>query len=121
MCPYHASRDVLNEGAALVFVTYSQLLDPPVRSANGLDDLMKGAVLVFDEVMSKLCCHDIGCVVVAKELELHFRFFEKAAAQATCQVLTCATAIDPGCYSGMRHDSRRTKCCCLVATVKSEI
>lgn len=50
MCPYHASRDVLNEGAALVFVTYSQLLDPPVRSANGLDDLMKGAVLVFDEV-----------------------------------------------------------------------
>ena len=50
VCPYHASRDVLNEGAALVFVTYSQLLDPPVRSANGLDDLMKGAVLVFDEV-----------------------------------------------------------------------
>lgn len=50
MCPYHASRDVLNEGAALVFVTYSQLLDPPVRSANGLDDLMKGAVLIFDEV-----------------------------------------------------------------------
>ena len=51
VCPYHASRDVLNEGAALVFVTYSQLLDPPVRSANGLDDLIKGAVLVFDEVL----------------------------------------------------------------------
>ncbi|KAL0053923.1 hypothetical protein WJX82_001242 [Trebouxia sp. C0006] len=49
VCPYHASRDVLNEGAALVFVTYSQLLDPPVRSANGLDDLLQGAVLVFDE------------------------------------------------------------------------
>ena len=66
VCPYHASRDVLNEGAALVFVTYSQLLDPPVRSANGLDDLMKGAVLVFDEVMSQLCCHGIGCIGVAE-------------------------------------------------------
>ena len=51
VCPYHASRDVLQEGAALIFVTYSQLLDPPVRSANGLDDLLKGAVVVFDEVM----------------------------------------------------------------------
>ena len=55
VCPYHASRDVLNEGAALVFVTYSQLLDPPVRSANGLDDLLKGAVLVFDEVQQVSC------------------------------------------------------------------
>lgn len=54
VCPYHASRDVLNEGAALVFLTYSQLLDPPVRSANGLDDLIKGAVLVFDEVPPNL-------------------------------------------------------------------
>jgi len=54
VCPYHASRDVLNEGAALVFVTYSQLLDPPVRSANGLDDLLQGAVLVFDEVLHPL-------------------------------------------------------------------
>ncbi len=54
VCPYHASRDVLNEGAALVFVTYSQLLDPPVRSANGLDDLLQGAVLVFDEVLHHL-------------------------------------------------------------------
>ena len=54
VCPYHASRDVLNEGAALVFLTYSQLLDPPVRSANGLDDLIKGAVLVFDEVLPAL-------------------------------------------------------------------
>ena len=51
VCPYHASRDVLQEGAALIFVTYSQLLDPPVCSANGLDDLLKGAVVVFDEVM----------------------------------------------------------------------
>ena len=50
VCPYHASRAVLQEGAALIFVTYSQLLDPPVRSANGLDDLLKGAVVVFDEV-----------------------------------------------------------------------
>ena len=49
VCPYHASRDVLQEGAALIFVTYSQLLDPPMRSANGLDDLLEGAVLVFDE------------------------------------------------------------------------
>lgn len=54
VCPYHASRDILNEGAALVFVTYSQLLDPPVRSANGLDDLLKGAVLVFDEVQPSI-------------------------------------------------------------------
>ena len=54
VCPYHASRDVLNEGAALVFVTYSQLLDPPVRSANGLDDLLQGAVLVCDEVLHHL-------------------------------------------------------------------
>ena len=54
VCPYHASRDVLNEGAALVFVTYSQLVDPPVRSANGLDDLLQGAVLVFDEVLHHL-------------------------------------------------------------------
>lgn len=64
---------MLNEGAALVFVTYSQLLDPPVRSANGLDDLMKGAVLVFDEVMSQLCCNDVGCLAVAKELESNVR------------------------------------------------
>lgn len=42
---------MLQEGAALIFVTYSQLLDPPVRSANGLDDVLKGAVIVFDEVM----------------------------------------------------------------------
>ena len=54
VCPYHASRDVLNEGAALVFVTYSQLLDPPIRSANGLDDLLKGAVLVFDEASTRV-------------------------------------------------------------------
>ena len=57
MCPYHASRDVLNEGAALVFVTYSQLLDPPIRSANGLDDLLKGAVLVFDEASTRVMIH----------------------------------------------------------------
>ena len=61
VCPYHASRDVLNEGAALVFVTYSQLLDPPVRSANGLDDLIKGAVLVFDEVLPSPVANDAGC------------------------------------------------------------
>lgn len=60
MCPYHASRDVLNEGAALIFVTYSQLLDPPVRSANGLNDLLKGAVLVFDEVLS-------GCILCSSQ------------------------------------------------------
>lgn len=41
---------MLQEGAALVFVTYSQLLDPPVRSANGLDELLSNAVVVFDEV-----------------------------------------------------------------------
>ena len=50
VCPYHASRDVLTEGAALIFVTYAQLLDPPVRSANGLDDLLPGAAVIFDEV-----------------------------------------------------------------------
>ena len=50
---------MLNEGAALVFVTYSQLLDPPVRSANGLDDLLKGAVLVFDEVQSDRLAHQL--------------------------------------------------------------
>ncbi|KAK9819452.1 hypothetical protein WJX74_007251 [Apatococcus lobatus] len=49
VCPYHASRDVLTEGAALIFVTYAQLLDPPVRSANGLDDLLLGAAVIFDE------------------------------------------------------------------------
>ncbi len=53
-CPYHASRDVLTEGAALIFVTYSQLLDPPVRSANGLDDLLPGAAVIFDEVSAFL-------------------------------------------------------------------
>ncbi|KAK9838438.1 hypothetical protein WJX84_000175, partial [Apatococcus fuscideae] len=26
-----------------------QLLDPPVRSANGLDDLLLGAAVIFDE------------------------------------------------------------------------
>ncbi|KAK9866284.1 hypothetical protein WJX84_009214 [Apatococcus fuscideae] len=49
VCPYHASRDVLTEGAALIFVTYSQLLDPPVRSANGLDDLLPTSAVIFDE------------------------------------------------------------------------
>ena len=49
ICPYHASRDLLNEGASLIFLTYSQLFDPPVRSANGLDALLSGAVVVIDE------------------------------------------------------------------------
>ena len=48
-CPYHASRDLLAEGAGLVLCTYSQLFDPPVRSANGLDELLEGAVVVVDE------------------------------------------------------------------------
>ena len=75
VCPYHASRDVLNEGAALVFVTYSQLLDPPVRSANGLDDLLKGAVLVFDEVRQE-CIH--GCVPLITSI------LAEAAVSVTC-------------------------------------
>lgn len=92
MCPYHASRDVLNEGAALVFVTYSQLLDPPVRSANGLDDLMKGAVLVFDEVKSQLCCNDVSCMAVAKELQSSSKKLQHSVRQPA---KSCATAADP--------------------------
>ncbi len=103
VCPYHASRDVLNEGAALVFVTYSQLLDPPVRSANGLDDLLQGAVLVFDEVLHHLFGpHSTEqsmppCRLLSKGLR---HGLLKAACQRACVAKWCSRAL---CCSLMRY------------------
>jgi Rad3-related DNA helicase len=49
VCPYHTSRDLLPLGAGLVLVTYVQLLSPQVRKANGLNLLLKDAIVIFDE------------------------------------------------------------------------
>ena len=49
VCPYHTSRDLLPEGAGLVLVTYQQLLNPTIRSANGLNLLLDKAIVVWDE------------------------------------------------------------------------
>lgn len=68
ICPYHASRDLLNEGASLIFLTYSQLFDPPVRSANGLDALLSGAVVVIDEASAELACSCPAITCAARAL-----------------------------------------------------
>ncbi len=47
VCPYHTSRDLLPEGAGLVLVTYQQLLNPTIRSANGLNLLLEKAVIIW--------------------------------------------------------------------------
>jgi len=49
VCPYHLTRDLLGEGAGLVFLTYGQLLNPAIRSANNLNLLTPDCVVVFDE------------------------------------------------------------------------
>jgi len=49
LCPFHSARDILGEGAGLVLVTYSQLLNPAIRSANNLNLLLRNATVVFDE------------------------------------------------------------------------
>ena len=70
------------EGAAVFFVPSSRLLAPPVRSANGLDDLLQGAVLVFDEVLHHL---------VAQQNTEQFK--------ASCRLLS------NWCYAMMYHAS----------------
>jgi hypothetical protein len=49
ICPYHTTRDLLQAGAGLILVTYTQLLSPSVRMANGLNNLLENAVVVWDE------------------------------------------------------------------------
>jgi len=49
VCPYHTSRDLLPEGAGLVLVTYQQLLNPTICSANGLNLLRDKAIIIWDE------------------------------------------------------------------------
>jgi hypothetical protein len=53
ICPYHTTRDLLQAGAGLILVTYTQLLSPSVRTANGLNGLLADAVVVWDE------CHNV--------------------------------------------------------------
>ena len=49
VCPFHMAQDQIQEGAALIFITYSQLVDPVIRRAGGLDAVLEDAVVVVDE------------------------------------------------------------------------
>ncbi|CEM08978.1 unnamed protein product [Vitrella brassicaformis CCMP3155] len=49
ICPYHTTRDLLSEGAALILLTYSQVFDPPIRTANSLFNALPGSILILDE------------------------------------------------------------------------
>ena len=39
----------MQEGAGLVFITYTQLLEPSVRSSGGFGPIFKNAIIVIDE------------------------------------------------------------------------
>ena len=39
----------MQEGAGLIFITYTQLLEPSVRSSGGFGPIFKNAIVVIDE------------------------------------------------------------------------
>ena len=49
VCPFHMAQDQIQEGAALIFVTYQQLVEPITRRAGGLEQVFEDAVVVVDE------------------------------------------------------------------------
>ena len=49
VCPFHLAQDQIQEGAALIFITYQQLIDPITRRAGGLEQVIEDAVVVVDE------------------------------------------------------------------------
>ncbi|KAJ1455038.1 helicase C-terminal domain-containing protein [Pelagophyceae sp. CCMP2097] len=49
VCPFHMAQDQIQEGAALIFITYQQLVEPIVRRAGGLDQVLEDAVVIVDE------------------------------------------------------------------------
>lgn len=40
----------MQEGAGLIFITYTQLLEPSVRSSGGFGPIFKNAIVIIDEV-----------------------------------------------------------------------
>ena len=46
-CPFHTSQDLVMEGAGIVFITYSQLFDPSIRSSGGFAPIFKNAIVVI--------------------------------------------------------------------------
>jgi len=49
VCPFHMAQDQIADGAALIFVTYQQLVEPITRRAGGLEQVYEDAVVVVDE------------------------------------------------------------------------
>ena len=62
-CPYFASRTLLAD-ARLILCPYNYLLDPLIREAMGLDQYLKGAAVVIDEVLVFLSPCVCVCVPV---------------------------------------------------------
>lgn len=49
VCPFHMAQDQIQEGAALIFITFQQLVEPITRRAGGLEQVIEDAVIVVDE------------------------------------------------------------------------
>ena len=47
-CPFHASKRAMPD-ADLVFLPYSYLIDPSIRSSSGVGDQIAGGIVIFDE------------------------------------------------------------------------
>ena len=50
VCPFHMAQDQIQEGAALIFVTYQQLLDPIIRRSGGLEQVRFVCLVSFSSV-----------------------------------------------------------------------
>lgn len=49
VCPFHMAQDQIQDGAALIFITFQQLVEPITRRAGGLEQVIEDAVIVVDE------------------------------------------------------------------------
>eukprot|EP00747_Dinoflagellata_sp_TGD_P022400 gnl/TRDRNA2_/TRDRNA2_129085_c1_seq2.p1 gnl/TRDRNA2_/TRDRNA2_129085_c1~~gnl/TRDRNA2_/TRDRNA2_129085_c1_seq2.p1 ORF type:complete len:792 (+),score=110.02 gnl/TRDRNA2_/TRDRNA2_129085_c1_seq2:301-2376(+) len=81
ICPYHTVGDLSMEGAGLIFITYSQLLDPLVRFAGGYEPLLQDAVIAVDEAhnLADAAREVASFSATASELEEMRSHFEELA------------------------------------------